>query len=209
MPPSMASSAPVMKALRRRRRTAPPVPTSSEVPKRRSGVCSSSALENASMRRTRSVSAVSMKPGASAFTRMPNGAYSTARPRVSAEHGALGGAVGGERAHAAMAHDRGEVDQRGAARRLQQREGVAGDAHHAVEVHLAEAYPVGIRHVAEVGAHVDAGVVDDHVEAAVRCSIARNMRGDVLAARDVDGHGRGAEALGRRARPLPSGGLRR
>ena len=85
MPPSTASSAPVMKALSSEAKNSAACATSSEVPKRRSGVCSSSALENASMRSTRSVSAVSMKPGASAFTRMSNGAYSTARPRVSAE----------------------------------------------------------------------------------------------------------------------------
>ena len=61
------------------------------------------------------VSAVSTNPGASAFTRMSNGAYSTASPRVSAEHRALGRRIGGELAQPAMAHDRGDVDERAAA----------------------------------------------------------------------------------------------
>ena len=47
--------------------------------------------------------------------------------------------------------------------------------------------PVGVGQVAEVAAHVEAGVVDEHVEAAVRRLHRAEHGGHVLAARDVGG----------------------
>ena len=58
--------------------------------------------------------------------------------------------------------------------------------------------------MAEVGADIDTGVVDDDVEALVLLLDGAQERRDVLAARNVDGHRRGAKALGdKRLRRLP------
>ena len=167
MPPSTAISAPVMNADSGDARKSAAYATSSAVPKRLSGVCSSRASEKAFTRRTRSVSAVSIKPGRQRVDPDVVGPEFDRKPARQSRYRALGGAIGRERAHAAVAHDRGEIDERRAARRLHQRKRIACNAHDAVKVHLAQPDPVGVRHVAKVSADVDAGIVDDGVEPAM------------------------------------------
>ena len=167
MPPSTASSAPVMNEDSSEAKNSAACATSSAVPKRRQRRLLQQRFGERrhaqhALGQRRLDEARRQRIHADAERCVLN--RKTARQR---RDGALGGPVGRERAHAAMAHDGSKVHERGATRRLHQREGVTRDAYDAVEVHLAQAYPVGVRHVAKIGAHVDAGVVDDDIEAAV------------------------------------------
>ena len=83
-----------------------------------------------------------------------------------------------------------DVDQRATARGFQKLEAVAGDAHDAVEVHFADLGPVGVREMTEIAPDVQAGIVDQHVDLAMRRFDGAKQRVDVLATSDVDRHGR-------------------
>ena len=82
MPPFTPSTCPVMYVLRSLARKSAALATSSGLPPRLSGICSTQALRMSSL--TAFVMSVSMKPGAMQFTRTPRLPVSFARLLLNA-----------------------------------------------------------------------------------------------------------------------------
>ena len=108
-------------------------------------------------------------------------------------HRALGRRIDRHLPRVLARHDRGEIDHRGVARRLQQVEGLARAAHRAVEIGLPHPVPRLVGEMAEVRPLAHARIVDQHVEPAMRFADRLHQRLDLSGVGDIDlVRGRGA-----------------
>ncbi len=123
--------------------------------------------------------------GATALTRTPLSATSSAAQRVSAITPAFGGGVVGLAGLRAPAGDRGVVDDRAAAARDHVAQRGAGAAEGAVEGDVEHARPLLVAHLEDRRLAAEAGVVDEHVELAVAVDDAVDQRLDLLLDGDV------------------------
>src|SRR5829696_1847895 len=195
-PPSTGSVWPVIIAAASLARNTIAAATSSASTSRPSGVASISAFAIAGSAISGSTRRVRTKAGATALTRMPCGAHSSASARVRLTSAPLTGVIGriGIEPAAGEPHDRGDVDDGAGPPRHHVPADGAGAVEGAVEPDVEDALPALARHVDGRDPRPDAGIVDEHVEAPEASERLSDGRIHLALIRDIDRGGQGRTA---------------